>query len=71
MLKLSKIKPPLYWGPGTVPAGAEIIGTIQRDGGPIGALIRLSNGNYVQGNSGAFRTLPKAAVEKLLVGTAQ
>lgn len=66
MLKLSKIKPLSYWGHGTVPAGAEIVGTIRRDGGAEGALIRLSDGNYIQGNGGAFRTLHKGQVEKLL-----
>jgi len=69
-MKLLKLDPKRYWGPGTVPAGAEIIGTIQSDIGDWGALIRLANGNYVQGIHGTFRLLHKVQVEKLLVTTA-
>jgi hypothetical protein len=29
-----------------------------------GALIRLANGNYVQGNAGSIRNLPKHEVEQ-------
>ena len=69
-MKLSKINPLLYWGDGPVPTGAEIIGTIRRDAGDAGALIRLWNGNYVQGNAGIFRMLDQGLVGKLLVAKA-
>lgn len=55
----------LYWGTMPLPDGAEAIGTIIRSTGK-GALIRLSNGNYVQGNAGGIRTLDSREVEKML-----
>lgn len=48
----------LYWGVMPLPAGAEAIGIVSRENGT-GALIRLANGNYVQGNAGGVRNLPK------------
>lgn len=53
----------LYWGVMPLPAGAEAIGIVSRETGT-GALIRLANGNYVQGNAGGIRTLPKREVEQ-------
>lgn len=41
----------LYWGPGPLPNGAEIIGGYS-DRRHAGALIRLANGNLVCGNAG-------------------
>ena len=42
----------LYWGVMPLPAGAEAIGVVTDNG--TGALIRLANGNYVQGNAGGI-----------------
>ena len=53
----------LYWGAMPLPAGAEALGTVKRDTGT-GALIRLANGNYVQGNAGGIRNLPQREVEQ-------
>ena len=39
----------LYWGVMPLPAGAKAIGVVTHNG--TGALIRLTNGNYVQGNT--------------------
>lgn len=52
----------IYWGVMPLPAGAEAIGTVTRDIGETGALIRLANGSYVQGNAGGIRNLPQAEV---------
>ena len=49
----------IYWGPGPLPMGAEIVGEYQ-NGIRRGALIRLANGNYVQGNAGAIRAVVSA-----------
>jgi len=51
----------LYWGVMPLPAGAEAIGVVTHNG--TGALIRLTNGNYVQGNAGGIRSLPQLEVE--------
>ena len=51
----------LYAGP--VPEGAEILGTVTRDGTDTGALVRLANGRRVQINAGAVRALPPEAQE--------
>ena len=56
----------IYWGMGTLPKGAEPIGTVTRETGETGALIRLANGTYVQGNAQAFRTLPQSDVKAAL-----
>lgn len=47
----------IYWGSGPLPAGAQALGTIRRDIGDTGALLRMPAGNYAQGNAGALRTL--------------
>lgn len=52
-----------YWGVMPLPAGAEALGTVTRETGETGALIRLVIGNYVQGNAGAFRSLNGREVE--------
>ena len=54
-----------YWGVMPLPTCAEALGLVKRDTG-IGALIRLANGNYVQGNAGGIRTLPQREVEDAL-----
>lgn len=48
----------LYWGAMTLPQGSELIGTVTRETGETGALIKLPTGIYVQGNAGALRSLP-------------
>ena len=54
----------------TIPAGAEVIGTVSRDGmADIGALVRFANGNYVQINAGELRSLDGRKVSAAL-GTA-
>jgi hypothetical protein len=55
----------MYWGPGTLPVGGEMIGTVQRKAGDVGALIHLPTG-YWQGNAGALRSLDRAEVEKAM-----
>ena len=55
----------LYWGVMSLPTGAEALGIVTREIGT-GALIRLANGNYVQGNAGGIRNLPKHEVEQAL-----
>ena len=55
----------LYWGVMPLPAGAQALGIIKRETGT-GALIRLANGNYVQGNAGGIRSLPQREVEKAI-----
>lgn len=64
MLKVAKNgKWRVYWGSTPLPAGAEALGTVQRENLETGALIRLSTGIYVQGNANAIRTLDQREVE--------
>jgi hypothetical protein len=56
----------LYWGMMPLPAGAKAFGLVNRDD-EHGALIQLANGNYVQGNAGGIRTLPKRDVEEAII----
>ena len=51
----------LWWGVGPLPVGAAALGVVARRDGSRGALIRLASDRLVQGNAGAFRTLPQAA----------
>lgn len=55
----------LYWGVMPLPAGAEALGIVSRETGT-GALIRLANGNYVQGNAGGIKSLPQRETEEAL-----
>ena len=55
----------IYWGVMPLPSGAQALGIIKRDTGT-GALIRLANGNYVQGNAGGIRNLPQSEVDEVL-----
>ena len=48
----------LYWGAMPLPQGAELVGTVTRETGETGALIKMARGNMVQGNAGAIRSLP-------------
>jgi hypothetical protein len=54
-----------YWGEMPLPDGAEGIGVVSTESG-IGALIRLRNGVYVQGNAGGLRMLHQQVVRKCL-----
>lgn len=55
----------LYWGVMPLPNGAEALGLVKRETGT-GALIRLANGKYVQGNAGGIRSLPQSDIEDAL-----
>ncbi len=67
MLKVSKSGNwKAYWGVMPLPAGAAALGTVTRETGETGALIRLASGNYVQGNAGSIRTLDQRAAEQAL-----
>jgi hypothetical protein len=55
----------LYWGVMPLPEGAEALGLVKRDTGT-GALIRLANGRYVQGNAGGIKSLPQRDVDEAL-----
>lgn len=50
----------------TFPEGSTLIGTICRDNGDKGALIRLKNGYYVQINHGVLKALEQDTVKKRL-----
>ncbi len=66
MLKVTKAGNwKLYWGVMPLPDGAEALGIVKRDSGT-GVLIKLANGNYVQGNASGFRTLDQKAVKDAL-----
>lgn len=53
-----------YWGPGPLPAGAEIIGGYS-DNRRVGALIKLANGHLVCGYSGEI-----SGIDARLISTA-
>lgn len=54
----------------TIPAGAEAIGVVSRgELGDMGALVKLSSGNYVQINAGVVRNLDGRKIAAAL-GTA-
>lgn len=55
-----------YWGAMPLPKGAEALGTVTRDDGSTGALIRLASGRTVQGNAGSIRTLPQRDIDEAL-----
>ena len=62
-IKISTLgEPSTYWGPGPLPAGAELCGIVTRNDTDVGALVRLASGEYVQGNAGATRSLPQRPV---------
>jgi len=56
----------LYWGVMPLPKGAEALGFVKRENLETGALIRLANGNYVQGNAGGIKSLPQREVDEAL-----
>lgn len=67
MLKVTKTGNwQIYWGFTPLPAGAQAIGTVQRETLETGALIQLSTGIYVQGNATAIRTLDQRQVAEAL-----
>lgn len=47
----------LYWGPGPLPTGARISGTVSRPSGT-GALVELQRGILVMGSAGTLRSIP-------------
>jgi len=57
----------MYWGADPFPAGSEFVGLVFRDEYDQGALVRLSSGEYVQGNAGSFRMLDQRQVAKALL----
>lgn len=56
----------LYWGAMPLPTGAEALGLVKRENLETGALIRLANGRYVQGNAGGIKSLPQSEVDDAL-----
>lgn len=52
----------LIWGAQPLPEGATAHGTVTRDTGETGALIRMPTGVYVQGSAGVLRSLPQGEV---------
>jgi len=60
----------LYWGAGPLPEGSTAIGTVTREPGDAGALLRMATGIYVQGNAAVVRTLPQTdVVPGIVAGT--
>jgi len=53
------------WGARPLPDGADLVGTVERDG-ETGALIRLRTGWYVQGNAGSIRSLDQRQVWEVM-----
>lgn len=53
-----------YWGALPLPQGAVMLGCIYRKNGIGGALLRLQNGIYVQGNAGTTRLIDQKAAEE-------
>jgi len=58
------------WGAGPLPDGADMLGTVERQPGDIGAFIRLRTGWYVQGNAGSIRSLDQRQVQVVMEGVA-
>ena len=54
------IHPQLLWGPGPLPVGATILGTVRhpRDRA-LGVLIRMATGIKVHGSAGVIRSIPQ------------
>ncbi len=57
----------MHWGARMLPPGSRGIGVIAIDGQP-GVLIRLKNGEYVQGKSGSTIPLDKEEIEQAMFG---
>lgn len=55
-----------FWGCGPLPKGATAICVVESDN-DIGALLKLANGSYVQGNCGCIKSLNQDKVKSLLV----
>lgn len=56
----------IYWGNAPVPSGAEMLGTVTRSPGDVGALARLPTGLYAQGNASVLRGLDQRKVQAAL-----
>lgn len=52
----------LYWGPGPLPEGAEVLG-IRTDARGTGVLLRMPTGRDVIGNAGTLRSTVRAPGE--------
>ncbi|MGE5089705.1 MAG: hypothetical protein ACM3QY_11315 [Candidatus Levyibacteriota bacterium] len=52
-----------------VPPGAVAVGTVTRDSGAIGALLRFRNGTYAQMNGAMLRALDRAEVIGAMLDT--
>jgi hypothetical protein len=61
----------MLWGPSPLPSGARMMGTVVREGGESGALIRMPTRTFMQGNAGAIRSLDQRAVMEALVDEAR
>ncbi len=57
-----------FYAGAVVPPGAEMIGTVIRCSGQVGALVKLADGKYVQINAGVIRPLDQKSVEVALRG---
>jgi hypothetical protein len=52
----------MYWGPGPVPSGMEIVGVVRIADGPrleSGALLQRVDGRFFIGNAGVTKGLPQ------------
>lgn len=66
-IEISKSNWQHYWGSMPLPQGAEALGVVTTPNTGKGALIRLANGNYVQGAAGGIRcSLNKKEIETAL-----
>jgi hypothetical protein len=57
-----------FYAGAVIPPEAEMIGTVIRCSGQVGALVKLAGGKYVQINAGVIRPLDQKAVEVALRG---
>lgn len=47
----------MYWGPGPLPQGAELMGVVTRPDREAGALLKMPTGALVEGKNGTIRSL--------------
>ena len=57
-----------FFAGAVIPPEAEMIGTVIRCSGQVGALVKLAGGKYVQINAGVIRPLNQKAVKDALRG---
>lgn len=58
-LNINKRQGKMYWGAMPLPQGAELVGTVTRNGYDAGALLKMATGIMTQGNAGVMRSLPQ------------